>query len=129
MRRNECRSRWIAWRNFQSFLETRGYRVIVPALRHHDGTSGGVHPALGRSSIADYFADPVQETDKHGEKPFVIGHSMGGLPAHMLAARGLVRAVVGRAAAAAPIARRHALWRAEPGANARAGRTLFGLPA
>lgn len=90
------------WRNFQSFLEARGYRVIVPALRYHNGAPGdAAHPALGHTSIADYLNDFVELAGKLGEKPLVIGHSMGGLLAHMLAARGLARAVVGLAPAPA----------------------------
>jgi pimeloyl-ACP methyl ester carboxylesterase len=88
------------WHNFRLFLEARGYRVVVPALRHHDAAPGDpAHPALGSTSIADYFSDLVAIAGKLGEKPFVIGHSMGGLLAQMLAARGLARAVVGLAPA------------------------------
>lgn len=90
------------WQNFRSFLEARGYRVIVPVLRHHDeGPGGEVHPALGSTSIADYFADLVEVAGGLVEKPLVIGHSMGGLLAQMLAARGFARAVVGLAPAPA----------------------------
>ena len=90
------------WENFRSFLEARGYEVIVPALRHHEGRSGELpHPSLGGTSIADYCSDIAREICKLREKPLLIGHSMGGLIAHMLAVRGLARAVVGLAPAPA----------------------------
>ena len=90
------------WKNFRAFLEARGYEVIVPALRHHENASGDLpHPSLGSTSIADYYSDLAQEICKLRQQPFLIGHSMGGLIAHMLAARGLARAVVGLAPAPA----------------------------
>lgn len=88
------------WTNFRSVLEARGYRVIVPALRHHDGPlDDDALAALATTSLADYLADLTREIGMLDRKPLVIGHSMGGLLGHMLAARGLARAVVGLAPA------------------------------
>ncbi|MDR3498272.1 MAG: alpha/beta hydrolase [Parvibaculum sp.] len=80
------------WTNFRAYFEDRGYRVVTPALRHHDIEPGDEpHPTLGTTSILDYVADIEANIKDLGCKPFVIGHSMGGLIAQMLAARGLVR--------------------------------------
>ncbi|WP_293336852.1 alpha/beta hydrolase [Parvibaculum sp.] len=93
-------SRPHVWDGFRAFFEDRGYRVIIPTLRHHDMEPGGIpHPELADASLAHYAADIAREIGKLGCKPLVIGHSMGGTLAQMLAARGLVRAAVGLAPA------------------------------
>ena len=93
-------SRPHVWDNFRQFFEARNYRVVVPALRHHDRSPDGTpHPDLGTTSLADYISDLACEIGQLDRKPLVIGHSMGGLLAHMLAARGLARAVIGLAPA------------------------------
>ncbi|MEQ8266458.1 MAG: alpha/beta hydrolase [Parvibaculum sp.] len=90
-------SRPAVWTHFRGYLEARGYRVLTPALRHHE--HDGVHPELGTTSLADYVADLAGEIARLGRKPFIVGHSMGGLLAQMLAARGLATAIVGLAPA------------------------------
>lgn len=82
------------WRNWRPFLEARGWRTLAPSLRHHDASPDAPPPALGRTSLDDYVAD--LETTIRGlpEKPVLIGHSMGGLIALLLCARGLARAGV-----------------------------------
>ncbi len=88
-------SRPDVWTNFRLYFEHRGYRVLTPALRHRSAGSGGdVHPDLGSTSLRDYADDLEAEILQLDEPPFVIGHSMGGLLAQMLAARGLLRAGV-----------------------------------
>jgi len=83
-------SRPHVWDNFRQFFEARNYRVVVPALRHHDRSPDGTpHPDLGTTSLADYISDLACEIGQLDRKPLVIGQSMGGLLAHMLAARGL----------------------------------------
>ncbi|MCE9649841.1 MAG: alpha/beta hydrolase [Parvibaculum sp.] len=80
------------WRNFRHYFEARGYRVVTPALRHHDIEPGMVvDPALATTSLLDYADDLEAEILKLDEKPFIIGHSMGGTLTQMLAARGLAR--------------------------------------
>lgn len=93
-------SRPHVWDNFRQFFEARGYRTIIPTLRFHDIEPGSEpHPELGEASLAHYLDGLVSEIGRLGLKPLVIGHSMGGLLAHLLAARGLARAVVGLAPA------------------------------
>lgn len=69
-----------------------GYCVLTPNLRHHEDHAD--HAALGRLGILDYAEDLVQLIDGLGDLPVIIGHSMGGLLAQMLAARGKARALV-----------------------------------
>ncbi len=87
-------SRPPVWDNFRAFFEERGYRTITPALRHRTEPGVAPHPDLGTTSLADYMADLTDEIEKLGTTPLIVGHSMGGLLAQMLAARNLARAAV-----------------------------------
>jgi pimeloyl-ACP methyl ester carboxylesterase len=73
-------------------FEAAGYRVTAPCLRFH----GEKRPsaALGTTGLADYAADLQDEIKALGEAPILVGHSMGGLLAQMLAARMKVGALV-----------------------------------
>src|ERR1051326_7457957 len=71
-------------------FESAGFTVKRPALRFHDRKDPP--QALGTTSLLDYAAD--LETEWDDEAPILIGHSMGGLLAQMLAARREVRALV-----------------------------------
>lgn len=83
------------WENYRAYFEQRGYRCITPQLRHH-GTplSEPPEPGLVQTSIQDYVADVEKEIGDLGGKPVIIGHSMGGLIAQILAVRGKAKAVV-----------------------------------
>ena len=62
-------------------------------MRFHD--SGREPPAaLGKTSLIDYASDLEKLIKTLPETPILVGHSMGGLLAQMLAARGLARACV-----------------------------------
>lgn len=88
-------SRPPVWENFRAFFDARGYDVVTPTLRHHDIEPGAVpDPALATTSVVDYAADLEAEIRALGTRPFLIGHSMGGLLAQMLAARGLAKGAV-----------------------------------
>jgi pimeloyl-ACP methyl ester carboxylesterase len=83
------------WAAFTKAFEAAGHTVIAPVLRHHDGDpSAAPDPALGATSLRDYADDLAAAIAKLPEKPVIIGHSMGGLLAQMLAARGLARAAI-----------------------------------
>lgn len=85
-------SRPHVWANFKIFFEDRGYRVVTPLLRHHDIEPGmEPHPELGDLSLLNYADDLEAEIRALGCRPFVIGHSMGGALAQILAARGVTR--------------------------------------
>lgn len=82
------------WRNWRPFLETRGWQTIAPSLRHHDAPPETPPSALGTTSLHDYVADLEASLQALPEKPVVIGHSMGGLIALLLCAKGLAKAGV-----------------------------------
>lgn len=82
------------WRNWRPFLEARGWQTMAPALRHHEAPPHAPPADLGTTSLLDYAADLETILNGLPEKPIVIGHSMGGLLALMLCARGLARAGV-----------------------------------
>lgn len=83
------------WEEFATYFEKKGYRCIVPALRYHDiSPDAEPHPLLGTTSLLDYAADLEQLIQELDAPPILMGHSMGGLLAQILAGRGLARAVV-----------------------------------
>jgi len=82
-----------SFERFREPFEAAGYAVHAPVLRHHD--CGANPPAkLGRVSLTDYADDLAKLVDGLDETPVLLGHSMGGLLAQMLAARGKARALV-----------------------------------
>jgi len=83
------------WAAFTQAFEAAGHEVIAPVLRHHDvDPAAAPDPALGGTSLLDYADDLEAEIADLPEKPIIIGHSMGGLLAQILAARGLARAAI-----------------------------------
>lgn len=71
------------------FFADRGFPAYAVHLRGRGGSRPGVD--LGRASVAD-FVDDAAEVARWIGTPAVVGHSMGGLIAQQLAARGDVRA-------------------------------------
>jgi len=83
------------WQNYIEFFENRGYRCHAGTLRHHTMAPDSEPAAeLGRTGILDYAADLEKEIRALDEKPILMGHSMGGLLAQILASRGLAKAIV-----------------------------------
>jgi pimeloyl-ACP methyl ester carboxylesterase len=81
-----------AFEKFRRPFEAEGFRVTAPTLRHHDGREPP--GALGRTSLSDYADDLLAVIAKLGEPPILIGHSLGGLLAQILATRTAVVAAV-----------------------------------
>jgi pimeloyl-ACP methyl ester carboxylesterase len=79
-----------AWDEFAARFRAAGYDVTAPALRYHDGA----RPALATTSLLDYAADLEKQIAQMASPPILIGHSMGGLLAQMLAARRKVAAAI-----------------------------------
>ena len=78
---------------WRAMFEARGFDVYTPTLRHHE--CFGIPPKeLGETSVADYAADIETVLQELGEPAILVGHSMGGLLAQMLAARGHAAALV-----------------------------------
>jgi pimeloyl-ACP methyl ester carboxylesterase len=82
-----------AFDRFREPFERAGYAVHAPVLRHHDK---GMKPPreLGSTSLLDYAKDLDVVIGKLKEPPILLGHSLGGLLAQMLAAKGKARALV-----------------------------------
>lgn len=83
---------------FDSFaprFAAEGWQTLAPDLPHHDADSRS-RPSdrLGRVSLAAYRADLETRIRALPEPPLIVGHSMGGLLAQQLAARGLARALI-----------------------------------
>lgn len=84
-----------AMENWAKAMAARGWNCHTPNLLHHDTPPHGrPHPDLGRTSVIDYADDLARKIKELPEKPVLVGHSMGGLIAQMLAGRGLARALV-----------------------------------
>jgi pimeloyl-ACP methyl ester carboxylesterase len=73
-------------------FEAAGYAVTAPPLRFHDVSPAP--KALGTTGLADYTADLEEEIAALKAPPILVGHSMGGLLAQILAARTKVAALV-----------------------------------
>ena len=83
------------WDSYRSYFEQRGYRVITPTLRYHDRPlSSPPDPRMMEAGVRDYVADVEKVIRALDQKPIVIGHSMGGLIAQILASKGLAKSTV-----------------------------------
>ena len=82
-----------AFDSFRRPFEGAGFKVHVPALRHHEKGAKPSH-ALGTTGLLDYVHDLEKFIDALDAVPILVGHSLGGLLAQMLAARGKARALV-----------------------------------
>ena len=82
-----------AFDEFRVPFEQSGYDVLTPSLRFHE--CGAEPPfALGTTSLTDYAQDIAKIAAGCSEPPIVIGHSLGGLLAQMIAAQVKIRAAV-----------------------------------
>lgn len=87
-----------AWHfdRWQPLLADRGWTSYALNLRgHHDSRPV---PDFGATPIADFVTDALEVAawlhGVHGEKPMIVGHSMGGLVAQKVAEAGAVQAAV-----------------------------------
>ena len=81
---------WV-FERFLPLVAERGHPAAALAFRGHPPAPP--IPAMGRTSIAAYCHDAA-EAARALDRPIVVGHSLGGLVALLLASRNLVRAVV-----------------------------------
>ncbi|MEE9360646.1 MAG: alpha/beta hydrolase [Hyphomicrobium sp.] len=81
--------------NFSDAFRARGWTCHAPDLRYHGvGPIPDPDPHLANTSIRDYTDDMAAFIAGLDEVPIIIGHSMGGLVAQQLAAKGLARGLV-----------------------------------
>ncbi|MBT3371402.1 MAG: alpha/beta hydrolase [Rhodospirillaceae bacterium] len=88
-----CRASIFA--NFRDHFAARGWTVLTPELRYHDQVPGQpADPRLAQTGLGDYVADLSALIKELSQPPVLLGHSMGGLLAQLLAAKGLARAMI-----------------------------------
>jgi pimeloyl-ACP methyl ester carboxylesterase len=68
-------------------FEERGYTVHTPTLRHHELPLHEGAMKIARLSIRDYTDDLAALVASLDSPPLLVGHSLGGLPAQLVAAR------------------------------------------
>jgi pimeloyl-ACP methyl ester carboxylesterase len=81
----------IAFERMMGCLSAKGHRCVAIDLRGHGASA--LSGDLGKVSIHDY-ADDVDRVARTLDDPIVIGHSMGGLLAQLVAERGVARGIV-----------------------------------
>ena len=83
-------------------FEARGYTVHTPTLRYHDLPRDDGAAKIGPLSVRDYADDVSALVESLDSPPLVVGHSLGGLIAQLVAAQtrhaGLVAATPAPAA-------------------------------
>lgn len=87
------------WEHWVPRFEAEGLQTLCPPWPHHDGAPEdlrGRHPhaELGRLTLASVASHLEGIVRNLGEKPFLVGHSMGGLLVQLLVGKGLARAGV-----------------------------------
>lgn len=83
------------WEKYKKFFEANGYSCIIPTLLLHENEANGrALSVLGKISLRDYVSDLENQIRALKEPPIVIGHSMGGLLALILASKGLAKAAI-----------------------------------
>ena len=78
---------------WRTLFSANGFEVYAPDLRHH-APCADLNDALAQTSMRDYAADLETLVDRIGGAPILVGHSLGGLLAQMLAARSRIGALV-----------------------------------
>ena len=83
------------WGRYKAYFEAAGYSCLTPVLRFHDvDPASDPDPALGCISLVDYVQDVEKEISNLGVRPILMGHSMGGLIAQLLATKNVAKALV-----------------------------------
>lgn len=68
-------------------FEERGYTAHTPTLRHHELPLNEGATKIASLSLRDYTDDLVRFVNSLDSPPLLVGHSMGGLLAQLVAAR------------------------------------------
>jgi pimeloyl-ACP methyl ester carboxylesterase len=88
----------VSWDRWVSYFEQRGFSCSAPDWLYHEGEPAvlraHIPPELGRLTLAEIVEAFGAECEASDELPIVIGHSVGGLVAQILAARSLASAAV-----------------------------------
>lgn len=74
------------WNNSLPWFESKGYTVHAPTLPYHDvAPDDPVPDDLAKLRLQDYCEALIAEAKKLDAPPVIIGHSMGGLLAQLVA--------------------------------------------
>jgi pimeloyl-ACP methyl ester carboxylesterase len=76
-----------SWADTRPEFEKRGYTVHTPTLRFHDLPFEEGAKKVGPVSLRDYADDLVALVETLDSAPLIVGHSLGGLIAQLVAAR------------------------------------------
>src|SRR5690349_21421484 len=76
-----------SWGPARTAFEERGYTVHTPTLRHHELPMHEGAAKIAPLSMRDYSEDLVALVDSLDFPPLLVGLSMGGLQAQLVAAR------------------------------------------
>lgn len=76
-----------SWGKLPQGLQELGLRVHTPDLRYHELEYDEVEKVIGDISINTYVDDLVELVEGLGPSPIILGHSLGGLIAQLVAAR------------------------------------------
>jgi pimeloyl-ACP methyl ester carboxylesterase len=76
-----------SWADTRSEFERRGFTVHTPTLRFHDLPREEGAQKMRALSLRDYADDIVGLVEVLDSPPLILGHSMGGLIAQLVAAR------------------------------------------
>ena len=85
------------WEKYKKFFIEKGYICHTPNLRYHNvDPKAEPDPRLGTTSLIQYAQDLENYIKKKelNTKPIIMGHSMGGLLAQILGARGVASALI-----------------------------------
>lgn len=81
-------SRPQVWDRLRERLEAQGHATHAPALPYHDMEPGaGPAPQLAETGVGDYVAFLLDQVNRLSERPVIVGHSMGGMLAQLVAER------------------------------------------
>ncbi|MCW7755287.1 alpha/beta hydrolase [Desulfobotulus sp. H1] len=80
------------WHNYRFFFESNGYKVCCPALPHH--IPPGETNKVAREGMASYLSSLEKQLIHDAADTILIGHSMGGLLAQILASRHPFKAII-----------------------------------
>lgn len=87
-----------SWEKWVPFFEVRGYQCLAPSWPLHDEEPAilraNLPEGLGKLELQTLVETFARYAGGFHEKPIIIGHSLGGLIAQLLVARGLASAAV-----------------------------------
>jgi len=87
-----------SWDRWAGFFSEHGFACSAPDWPCHAGEPAelreNIPPGLGQLTLEEVVDSIAAECDQTGDLPIVIGHSVGGLIAQILAARNLASAAI-----------------------------------